>query len=192
VKEQFLLAIKLGNRQTLTAPPENPFPSYCQAMDYFAKARQIAEKLNNPLLIQKSYQSAARLLLKSALDTGSFRERLGQARRRSQVEKFGNILSKLEHLKSFCCEEREKEVVRAFYQQARQIFAEIPVGQKNRYAVFVDRMREGRRCRFPLSDHYPTQTYREAFRNLRSQFTGVPSQESEMREFQTLVTPNIY
>jgi hypothetical protein len=50
MSEQFKLAIKLGNRQTETAPPENPFPSYCQAMDYFAKARQIAEILKDPLL----------------------------------------------------------------------------------------------------------------------------------------------
>jgi hypothetical protein len=66
MREQFQLAIELGRRQILISPRENPFPSYWQAMEYFAKARQIAEKLNDPLLIQESYQSAARLLLKSA------------------------------------------------------------------------------------------------------------------------------
>jgi hypothetical protein len=52
--------------------------------------------------------------LKSALATGSFRERLGQARRRSQMEEFGNILSQLEHLKSFYCEEEEAEMTQLY------------------------------------------------------------------------------
>jgi hypothetical protein len=140
VREQFQLAIELGHRQTLISRPENPFPSCCQAMDYFAKARQIAEKLKDPLLIQESYQSAAHVLLKSALDTESFKVRLSHARSRNQKDAFGYILSQIEHLKSFCCEEKDKEKIEAFYRQARQIFVGIPIGQQDSYADYANKV----------------------------------------------------
>ena len=60
------------------------------------------------------------------LENDRFKERLDIARRKDQPEEFGMLLTQIQNLKPFCCDEEDKIFIKELYKQARDVLTLFP------------------------------------------------------------------
>ena len=181
-------------RETLfsgTAVHDQVYSSNLEAMDYFAKAIQIAEENHLPSF---PYHQGASSLFSSLI---SFYYREGRFMRTLQSamgewnnrpQQFQTLFAQLDHFEEFFCLTKEEEaLIKYLYAQADAIFTAQKGEFSSHHPHYVQTART-KKMKLEKRSAYATKRYQKALREFRATFKGV---QTGVRDFQKTSQNNL-